>query len=77
MKRTRDELFDKEANIFFNKYYDLTGREFPAFDHTEWSSLEEWLVDMKLAVYREQAVQEIEGKDHYCKAIVLVPAAGG
>ena len=73
----RNDLFEAEAKVFFNKYYDLTGKEFPAFDQSEWRSLEDWLVDMKLAVYREQAMQEIndEAKGNYCKAVVLFPAA--
>ena len=54
--------FDIEANAFFNEYYDLTGKEFPACDQKEWDSVYDWFVDLKLAVYRERAVKEVYGR---------------
>ena len=70
-------LFEVEAKTFFNKYFDLTGKEFPAFDQSEWRSLDDWLVDLKLAVYREQAIQEIndEAKGNFCSPVIVVPKA--
>lgn len=53
--------FEREARIYFDEYYQLTGTEFPACDRNRWSSLDEWLTDLKLAVYREQAIREVYG----------------
>ena len=72
----RNGLFEVEAKTFFNKYFDLTGKEFPAFDQVEWRSLDDWLVDLKLAVYREQALKAIYGSGpDYCSAVIVVPKA--
>lgn len=73
----RTSIFEVEAKAFFNKYFDLTGKEFSAFNRSEWHSLDEWLADLKLAVYREEAIQEIreEAEGNYCKAAILFPSA--
>lgn len=62
MEKTQrsNELFIREANAFFNRYYDLTGKDFPACNQTDWSSLDEWLADLKVAVYKEEAIKAIE-----------------
>ncbi|MBR2740249.1 MAG: hypothetical protein IKD87_06230 [Oscillospiraceae bacterium] len=53
--------FEREARNYFDEYFELTGTEFPACDRNRWSSLDEWLTDLKLAVYREQAIREVYG----------------
>ena len=58
----RSGAFDREAKDFFIEYFELTGEEFPACDRNRWSSLDDWLTDLKLAVYREQALLEIYGR---------------
>ena len=55
--RRKKDPFEREANAFFNEYYALTGKDFPPFDRSKWPDLEEWLVDLKVAVYREQAIK--------------------
>ena len=54
---------EREARNYFDEYYELTGTEFPACDRNRWSSLDEWLTDLKLAVYREQAIREVYGDE--------------
>ena len=54
-------VFEREARNYFEEYFELTGTEFPACDRNMWSSLDEWLTDLKLAVYREQAIREVYG----------------
>ena len=49
------------ARNYFDEYFELTGCEFPACDRNRWNSLDEWLTDLKLAVYREQAIREVYG----------------
>ncbi len=72
----RSSAFDTEANTFFNEYFDLTGEEFPPCDHSRWSSLDDWLTDLKLAVYREQALQEIYGsRKSENDSVIYVPQA--
>ena len=65
----RSSAFDMEANAFFNEYYDLTGQEFPACNQNDWNSLDDWFVDLKLAVYRERALREVYGKN--CNVIPI------
>ena len=60
-----NEVFIREANSFFNQYYDLTGKEFPACNHTDWQSLDEWLADLKVAVYRETALKAIDAAESH------------
>ena len=55
-----NELFIREANAFFNRYYELTGKDFPACNQTDWISLDAWLADLKVAVYAEEARKAIE-----------------
>ena len=57
----RSGMFDREAKNFFNEYFELTGEEFPPCDRSRWNSLDDWLTDLKLAVYREQAIREVYG----------------
>lgn len=74
MKKRREDFatyganrtIEREARNYFDEYFELTGIEFPACDRNRWSSLDEWLTDLKLAVYREQAIREVYGdkKNH-------------
>ena len=57
---TNNEMFIREANAFFNRYYELTGKDFPACNQTDWISLDAWLADLKVAVYEEEAKKTIE-----------------
>ena len=57
----RNASFDTEAENYFNEYYDLTGENFPHCDREHWSSLDDWFVDLKLAVYRQRAIKEVYG----------------
>lgn len=59
----RCSSIDMQANVFFNEYYELTGKEYPPCDQNRWNSLDDWFVDLKLAVYREQANLEVYGKN--------------
>ena len=57
----RNAALDAEADAYFNEYFDLTGENFPACDREHWSSLDDWFVDLKLAVYRQRAMKEVYG----------------
>lgn len=65
----RRNNFFTEVNSFFREYFELTGEEFPPCDQNRWSSLDDWFVDLKLAVYRERAIREIYGSN--CNVIPL------
>ena len=57
----RNASFNTEVEYYFNEYYDLTGENFPPCDRERWSSLDDWFVDLKLAVYRKRAIKEVYG----------------
>lgn len=61
MAYSANGAFEREARNYFDEYFELTGCEFPACDRNRWNSLDEWLTDLKLAVYREQAIREVYG----------------
>ena len=61
MKKANTNLIELEAGRYFNEYYDLTGKNFPACNREDWSSLNDWLVDLKVAVYRERAIKAVYG----------------
>ena len=84
MPSRKANIIDLEAESFLREYHALTGMEFPLWDGHGRVSRDEWFADLKVAVYREQAVREVYGdpgkaipiKDRgYCNAIVIRPVA--
>ena len=61
MKKKRSNMIELEAGRYFNEYYDLTGKNFPPCNREDWDSLNDWLVDLKVAVYRERAIKTVYG----------------
>ena len=59
--KNNSNLIELEAGKYFNEYYDLTGKNFPACNREDWDSLSDWLVDLKVAVYRERAIKAVYG----------------
>ena len=59
--KNNSNLIELEAGKYFNEYFDLTGKNFPACSSEGWNSLSDWLVDLKVAVYRERAIKAVYG----------------
>ena len=55
------KILNIEAARYFNEYFDLTGRNFPPCNREDWDSLNDWFVDLKVAVYRERAIRAVYG----------------
>ena len=55
------KILNIEAARYFNEYFDLTGRNFPPCNREDWDSLNDWFVDLKVAVYRERAICAVYG----------------